>query len=797
MPIFPNSRFLSNESISVRNFNYFLDRLKEFNVKLTLFPEIEDVPIDLIIKTQGKFYLINFIGLEPRLPDISLLAEIRRDFEKKHKHEVESVLIYPEIKISNSSLKFAKKLDVRLYSFNKIKDFLEDFKKTDSYFDLLLSHSLEYNKGFLATIIIPVFNEGRYINEILKKLPESRFFEIIFVDDGSTDNTLEILKNSEKRIKVISLNRNLGFVSSFIEGYKKSEGNIVIALEPDEQFNPIEVYKLSIPILKNKADIVIGSKYLNSYYYKRSFKTQITESFFELIMYLLFRIRIRNILSGFRAFRREVLDDLKVEKLRMNWFTFSIKILYFSLLKGYRVKEISFETKPKMYIYPKIKLMKLLKYFILQILSIISLKYLYRKYFSESLKKLEYGLVEIKYFDIGNRSQHINQYNLKKQAVRNNKKDIAKYLNKYIELKKLISPPEIEAYTKTNMKIKIILSNQEIAKINNIEIFERLPKDFVPPQIEEINLIIENPDGEIKVHEREELIEKMTIEPHDQDPDNSHDVLVKLNNLAKFFVPNSKLIMTYDFLAKNPKPEVKYNTPLEIRGNISIPGKFFVISPPEEPVIKIKYVKRKLKTLKSIRSGKLAGEVEITIRVQNKGAAGLKNIEVIDRIPSGFKLKIYKGELKYKIKSVNNESEIVFLINELKGKESVIIKFTCSGEGDYLFTGYPVVIMRGSRESEIKKEITSRQVVSQVSKRKEKELYEIFLKIDKKINRGINARQLGETLENFRDDLPSGPILHQFMRFARELIRKGDKRIIDAFEEEIRNKIKNFKAKYT
>lgn len=394
-------------------------------------------------------------------------------------------------------------------------------------------------------------------------------------------------------------------------------------------------------------------------------------------------------------------------------------------------------------------------------------------------------------------------YKVTKRVIGEIKKESTFYPVLSSEIEKVITPPEVDAYANTDMKIKNIIPNLGTANINSIEIFDQLPKDFIPPQLKEISLIIENPEGEIKVHEREELIEKMTIEPEDQDPDNSHDILVKLDNLAKYFVPNSKLIMTYDLLAKNPKPEVKYNTPVEIRANTSIPGKFFVISPPEEPIIKIKYVKRKLKTLKSIRPGMSAGEFDITIRVQNKGAVELENIEVIDRIPSGFKLtECQETEgLNYEVKSVNNESEIVFSMDELKGKESVSIKFTCSGEGDYPRTEPTVVVKGRSAAAEAKKSAESTQptgpTVSGVSKRKEGELHEIFLKIDKKINSGINAKQLGETLEGLRDDLPPGPVLHQFMRFARDLKEKGDKMIVGSYEDEVRAKIEEFKAKYS
>lgn len=394
-------------------------------------------------------------------------------------------------------------------------------------------------------------------------------------------------------------------------------------------------------------------------------------------------------------------------------------------------------------------------------------------------------------------------FTVEKRVIGEIKKETTFYPVLSAEIEKIITPPEVDAYANTNMEIKNVIPNLGTANIDSIEILDKLPKDFIPPELKEITLVIENSEGNVKVHERDELINKMSIDPEDQNPDKSHDILIKLDDLAKYFLPNSKLIMTYDILAKNPKPEVKYDTPVEIRANTVIPGKFFVISPPEEPIIKIKYVKRKLKTLKSIRPGMSAGEFDITIRVQNKGDVELENIEVIDKIPTGFKLtECQETEgMSYEVKAVNEESEIVFSMDELEGKDSVSIKFTCSGEGDYPRTE-PIVVVKGrSAGSDAKDateaELTTGPSVSTVSQKKEGELHQLFLNIDKKINRGINAKELGEFLEGLRDDLPPGPVLHQFMRFARELKDQGDKMVIGSFEDEVRVKINNFKSKYS
>ncbi len=251
------------------------------------------------------------------------------------------------------------------------------------------------------------------------------------------------------------------------------------------------------------------------------------------------------------------------------------------------------------------------------------------------------------------------------------------------EVQKAINPPEVAAYANTEMTIENTISNKGTSPIVTLEITDEIPVDFIPPLTKDIKLKVKNPEETVEIQERFEYIDKLEISPADQSPDSKHLILVKLKDMEKLLPPNSDVILSYPISAKNPKPEVKYNTPIETKANVTVKGNDFIISPPEEPEIKIKYVARKLKTLKSIKPGVEAGEFNISVRIQNKGEVELENLVVKDKIPAGFSVTDAKFDHPYEIIPKGNSSEIEAKIAYLKGQESVSLNYTCSGSGDY------------------------------------------------------------------------------------------------------------------
>jgi glycosyltransferase involved in cell wall biosynthesis len=118
----------------------------------------------------------------------------------------------------------------------------------------------------MISVVIPVFNEEEslkaFYKELIKVTPGfDKNYEIIFIDDGSNDESLDILKSfsfKNKNVKIFSFRKNQGKAEALTLGLKKSSGDFVITLDADLQDKPTEIHKLLEKLKKEKFDLVSG-----------------------------------------------------------------------------------------------------------------------------------------------------------------------------------------------------------------------------------------------------------------------------------------------------------------------------------------------------------------------------------------------------------------------------------------------------------------------------------------------------------------------------------------------------------
>jgi glycosyltransferase involved in cell wall biosynthesis len=116
------------------------------------------------------------------------------------------------------------------------------------------------------SIIVPVFNEQdnleKLVNQINQNLQEfKKTWELIFVNDGSTDDSQQIINKLQKKhlhIKLISFIRNFGQTAALAAGFDQAQGNILITLDADLQNDPADIPRMLKLMKEEKADIVIG-----------------------------------------------------------------------------------------------------------------------------------------------------------------------------------------------------------------------------------------------------------------------------------------------------------------------------------------------------------------------------------------------------------------------------------------------------------------------------------------------------------------------------------------------------------
>ncbi|MFC1627004.1 glycosyltransferase family 2 protein [Patescibacteria group bacterium] len=189
------------------------------------------------------------------------------------------------------------------------------------------------------SIIIPVYNEQNTISEIIKRVKKVNLQkitkEIIVVDDGSTDNTVKILKKISG-IKKIFQSNNQGKGAAIRAGLKKASGDYILIQDADLEYDPNDIPTLLEPIKAKKTNIVYGSRFLGPHK-NMLFWHLMGNRFLSFMTNLLFNTTLSDMEVGYKVIPRKLLKSLN---LRQNRFGFEPEVTAKLLKKGYRIYEI-------------------------------------------------------------------------------------------------------------------------------------------------------------------------------------------------------------------------------------------------------------------------------------------------------------------------------------------------------------------------------------------------------------------------------------------------------------------------
>jgi glycosyltransferase involved in cell wall biosynthesis len=203
----------------------------------------------------------------------------------------------------------------------------------------ILGNSSEEIAKIKVSILIPLFNEGKSINElylgITKVLRKHNFnYEIIFVDDGSTDDSFEIIRSlqyKDSNVRAIRFRRNFGKSMALDQGFRKTRGEIVITMDADLQDDPKEIPRF-IAKVEEGFDLVSGWKESR----KDSVLTKnLPSKLFNFVVRTVSGAKLHDFNCGFKAYRRHFVKSLT---LYGDLHRF-IPALAFA--QGYKVAEIS------------------------------------------------------------------------------------------------------------------------------------------------------------------------------------------------------------------------------------------------------------------------------------------------------------------------------------------------------------------------------------------------------------------------------------------------------------------------
>lgn len=207
------------------------------------------------------------------------------------------------------------------------------------------------------SIIIPVFNEKATILEVLERVIKEPIpgvdKEIIVVDDGSSDGTIEKLKSfKSKGFKLIFHDKNQGKGAAVITGIKNSSGDYIIIQDADLEYNPKFIKHLIAPIREGKTKVVYGTRIKRLPNFKneerniRFLMHYFGNRFLSLVTSALYGQWVTDMETCYKLFPR---NALKGVKLNAKGFEFEPEITSKLLKKGYKILEIPIQVTPRGY----------------------------------------------------------------------------------------------------------------------------------------------------------------------------------------------------------------------------------------------------------------------------------------------------------------------------------------------------------------------------------------------------------------------------------------------------------------
>ena len=198
-------------------------------------------------------------------------------------------------------------------------------------------------------VIIPTYNEKENIEKIIRAVFSlDGEYHILVIEDGSPDGTAQIVRRLQEefsdRLHMIERKGKLGLGTAYITGFKWSVENgydYIFEMDADFSHNPDDLPRLYEACARNGADLAIGSRYCNGI-------SVINWPIGRVIMSYYASVYVRTVLgmkvydttAGFKCYRRNVLETIDLDKVRMKGYGFQIEMKYTTFKLGFNIQEV-------------------------------------------------------------------------------------------------------------------------------------------------------------------------------------------------------------------------------------------------------------------------------------------------------------------------------------------------------------------------------------------------------------------------------------------------------------------------
>lgn len=171
------------------------------------------------------------------------------------------------------------------------------------------------------SVVIPCYNEAKTIGQLIAAVRDADLgdYEIIVVDDGSSDGTRELLQGplAETVERVILHPQNQGKGAAVRSGFEAASGDVLIIQDADLEYDPRDIHVLLRPVLEGKADVVFGSRFMGSGPHRVVyFWHMVGNRFLTLLSNMLTDINLTDMETCYKLIRRSVWEQISIEEDR-------------------------------------------------------------------------------------------------------------------------------------------------------------------------------------------------------------------------------------------------------------------------------------------------------------------------------------------------------------------------------------------------------------------------------------------------------------------------------------------------